>query len=311
MNSMNNWVSRILKVAAFGFIFVHAAQARQVRGTITDPSGAFIAGATVSVTSDGHPLATTQSDEQGRFTVAFDESKCANCRVTFTAPGFAAATEAIDLSGTASVSMAIRLSIEVANQTVAVEAKVLPWLQQLDLSEVRESAAMDVGGALTQVPGVNKLRKGGIDNDVVVRGFQNDDVNVSIDGARIYGACPGHMDPPVSHTDFSEVERVDVQEGAFDVTSSGSLGAKVSIVTKKPPLGLHITPSFAVGSYGFYNPSITASYGNNRLRILGGYSYRVAQPYTDGQGKSFLTVTNYNKLGYQQNSFEFNTGWMN
>lgn len=307
---MKCWVWRALRGAACVLVLLHYAEGKQVRGTVTDPSGAVVAGATVSVLSAGKQIAATTSDDQGRYTISFAEAKCMSCQLACSAPGFAATSENLNLTIAGPLTVSIKLAIEVFQESVGVESSVQPWLEQLDLSELRESAAMDVGQAMTQIPGVNKIRKGGIDNDLVIRGFQQNNINVAIDGARIYGACPGHMDPPISHTDFAEVERVDVQEGAFDVTSAGSLGAKVNVVMKKPPLGFHVVPSFAFGSFGFYNPSVTASFGKERFRLLTGYSYRVADPFNDGRGNSFLTVTNYNATAWKQHAFEFNTGWL-
>ena len=239
---MNIYMCRLFLVAVCAFLFLSSAQGKDVSGTVTDPSGAVVAGATVSITSGGRPLTSTLSDERGRFTLSLKDSDCHDCELICSASGFSTLSQPIDLSPTKPEAMMIRLDIAVPSETVSVESRAQPWVEQLDLSEVRESAAMDVGQALSEVPGITKLRKGGIDNDIVVRGLQHDNVNVSIDGARIYGACPGHMDPAVSHTDFSEVERVDVNEGAFDVTSSGSLGAKVNIVMRKPPVSRRLRP---------------------------------------------------------------------
>lgn len=110
-------------------------------------------------------------------------------------------------------------------------------------------------------------------------------------------------------TIFAEVERVDIDKGAFDVTSAGSLGATVEVVTKKSPLGLRLAPSMSFGSFGYYNPSATTSYGNDRFRFLAEYSYRVSDPYKDGSGKSFLDYTNFSMAAYGQHAFDINTGW--
>jgi iron complex outermembrane receptor protein len=198
----------------------------------------------------------------------------------------------------------------VAADNVRVEAKIEPFRDQLDVGAVRESAAKDLGEALTQVDGVYKIRRAGIANDLVVRGLQQNNLNVLIDGARIYGACPGHMDPAIHHVDFAEVERVDIALGPFDVTHSGSLGATVNVATKMPPLGFHLTPSMAFGSFGFYNPSGTASFGSERFRTLLGYSYRVSDPYDDGSGKSFLNYGNFSMAAQNQHAFTIHTGWL-
>ena len=105
--------------------------------------------------------------------------------------------------------------------------------------EIRESRARDVGEALARVSGITSLRKGAIANDVVLRGFQGKDVTLLIDGQRIDGACPGHMDPPTFHVDLAEVSRVEVSKGPFDVKNQGGLAGALNVVTQRPQRGWH------------------------------------------------------------------------
>jgi iron complex outermembrane receptor protein len=285
------------------------AEGQQVRGTVTDPSGAVVSGASVSLSSGGQEVASAKTDAGGKYVLQVSDHPCVGCRISCSAPGFTTATRPVSLQREQTLVLPIRLTIEVSPQSVNVEANSQPFRDQLDMGDVRESTAKDVGEALTQVDGVYKIRKAGIANDIVVRGFQQNNVNVLIDGARVYGACPGHMDPAVQHVDFAEVERVDIDKGAFNVASSGSLGATVNVVTKRPPPGFHVTPSVAFGSFGFYNPSTTASFGNQRLRTLLGYSYRTSGPYKDGSGKTFLNSANFASAAQNQQAFDIHTGW--
>ncbi len=305
--------NRSLRIAAVAVcllgIFV-CAQGQEIRGTVTDPSGAVISGATVRLLSGIQELTSTKTDTGGRYSLQIVERACAACQISFSAQGFTTITQQLNLQpGQRFLSLPVRLAIAVAPESVTVEPKSQPFRDQLDMGEVRESAAKDVGEALTQVDGVYKIRKAGIANDIVVRGFQQNNVNVLIDGARVYGACPGHMDPAIQHVDFAEVERVDIDKGAFDVSNAGSLGATVNVVTKTPPLGFHFTPNMSFGSFGFYNPSATASFGNDRFRTLAGYSYRTSDPYKDGSGKSFLNYANFSAAAQNQHSFDIHTGW--
>lgn len=181
----------------------------------------------------------------------------------------------------------------------------------LEMREIRESAAKDVGEALTRIDGISKLRKGAIASDVVLRGFQSGNINLLIDGVRIYGACPGHMDPAAFHVDFAEVDRIEVTKGGFDIANQGSLGGTVNVIRKRPASGLHVTPSFQAGSFGYFNPSIVGSAGNDRIEILGGYSYRQSQPLRDGSGASMTSYTNYKPSLQNDAAFQIQTGWTN
>jgi iron complex outermembrane receptor protein len=178
----------------------------------------------------------------------------------------------------------------------------------VDAREVRESGARDAGEALAALDGLAKIRKAGIANDVLVRGLGHDNINVLVDGARIQGACPSSMDPRAFHVDFAEVERVEVTKGAFDLRNQGSLGGTVNIVTKEAEAGLRITPNLTAGSFGFYNPSMTASYSNEKFWGIGGYSFRVSQPFRDGSGRPFTDLANYLSGMRSSDAFRIHTG---
>ncbi len=175
--------------------------------------------------------------------------------------------------------------------------------------EIRESAARNAGEALAVLDGLGKIRKGGMANDVLLRGLANDNINVLLDGARVNGACPNHMDPRAFRVDFSEIERVEVTKGAFDIASQGSLGGAINIVTKDPDAGLRFTPNLMAGSFGFYNPSLTASYSAENVWGLAGYSFRVSEPYRDGAGRAFTHYTNYRPGSATTDAFRIHTGW--
>ena len=179
----------------------------------------------------------------------------------------------------------------------------------VEAAEIRESPARDVGEALAATPGVWKLRKGGIANEVVVRGFQSANLNVLIDGQRIYGACPSHMDPATFHADFAEVDRIEVGKGPFDVKNEGGLGGTVNIVTRQPDAGWHATANLAAGSAGYLNPAATVSYGSGTVSALAGFSWRSSDAYTDGSGKRFTELTNYKPSEVDAAAFEVGTAW--
>jgi iron complex outermembrane receptor protein len=179
----------------------------------------------------------------------------------------------------------------------------------LEIREVRESSAKDAGEALANLDGVWKIRRGGIANDVVLRGFQQGNVSVLIDGQRIYGACPNHMDPSAYHVDFAEIASIEVTKGPFNVRDQGSLGGSVNIVQKKPLAGFHVTPNLGAGSFGFYNPSLVASVSRGRFYGLAGYSFRRSEPYVDGSGLRITSYANYTTAVGGRPGFDINTGW--
>ena len=204
---------------------------------------------------------------------------------------------------------------EVLLKEVEVKGKRETFRDSLEIREVRESFAKDVGEALTRIEGVHKIRKAGIANDVVIRAFQRHNINVLIDDTEVHAACPNRMDPPAFHVDFSEVERIDVVKGPFDIRHQGSLGGLVNIITKKPEQGFRLRLNVTVGSFDYRNFSPVISYRDERFYGLVGYSYRYSKPYKDGDGKRITEVyPPNNPSGYKPNkinskAFEINTYW--
>ncbi len=150
---------------------------------------------------------------------------------------------------------------------------------------LRETGAVDFGEALENFPGFWKIRKGAIANDIMLRGFQKNNLNVLIDGARINGACPNRMDPPSFYVDLGETDSVEVFKGPFDLRHQGSLGGLVNIRTGGVPKGgLHGSANATYGSYNRADVSGRISYGTDPLGFLVGGSFQYAEPYKDGDG---------------------------
>lgn len=289
-----------------------AQSATLLRGTVTDATGGVIQGAVVQLIIDGRTALETKTGNTGEFELAVpaDAGPKAQYQVLAAASGFAPVMRPVQLAQSGTQRLDFTLEVAPYRQALEIHASMPENQSLLDMSGVRESSAKDLGEALTSLDGVWKIRKAGIANDLVIRGFQQNNINLLVDGSRTYGACPNHMDPPAQHVDFAEVDHVEVSKGAFDVANQGSLGAVVNIVTKSPGLGFSLKPSMSLGSFGFYNPSITASYGNHVFRVLGGYSFRTSEPYRDGSGRRFTDYAPYSASGKQQQSFDVNTAWI-
>ena len=278
-----------------------------ITGAVVSQDGTGLPGSVVTVTpSDGTRALRVAAGERGVF------------RARSLAPGtYVLIAEATGFSPTtlppfrlaAGESKEVTLALAVSTVREAVTVVGDSPRDSVEAAEIRESPARDVGDALSGTPGVWKLRKGGIANEVVVRGFQSDNLNVLIDGQRISGACPSHMDPPSFHLDFAEVDRIEVGKGPFDVKNEGGLGGTVNIVTRQPDAGWHATANFAAGSAGYLNPAVSVSFGGATVSALAGFSWRSSDAYVDGSGKRFTELTNYKPEDVDAAAFKVGTAW--
>ncbi|MDP3119902.1 MAG: TonB-dependent receptor [Sulfuricurvum sp.] len=180
-------------------------------------------------------------------------------------------------------AIAALASEPVAIQKITVEASADNTADEM----VKFSRQSDLGEMLSNsLPEITLVRASAVGNDIILRGFKKDNINVTIDDAKVYGACPNRMDPPAMHVSSSQIASVEVQEGPFDVTQFGSLGGKINVVTKDPKKGVHGEISTTLGSYDYRKVGGTLEAGNDTVQALVGYSRETSGQYKDGDGKT-------------------------
>jgi iron complex outermembrane receptor protein len=163
-------------------------------------------------------------------------------------------------------------------------------VESTKLSDVsgEEVKSADLAEALTKkVPGISQVRRSGIANDIILRGQKKDNINVLIDGAKIYGACPNRMDPPTSHVLTNNIEGVEIIEGPYDVENFGTLSGSVEITSKQPSKAFGGEVNLNLGSWGYRKESVTVSGGSERVRALISVSQESSEQYEDGDGNDF------------------------
>jgi len=148
----------------------------------------------------------------------------------------------------------------------------------------------DLGEALVKnSPSVSLVRRSAISNDIIVRGQKKDNINVTIDGAKVCGACPNRMDPPISHILTNNVDYIDIKEGPFDMSEFGALSAGVNIYTKEPKKGFGGEIDLNIGSFGYKKGAITLYGGNDFIKVLLSASTEKGEQYEDGDGNTLST----------------------
>ncbi|MGC9293394.1 MAG: carboxypeptidase regulatory-like domain-containing protein [Acidobacteriaceae bacterium] len=279
----------------------------QIQGVLTDHTGAVVIGATVLVHSEttGRTWFAITGTNGDYMIVGLPAG---NYEVRVHQEGFAESVKSITVPVGGTINMPITLGLAAIVQQMSINSG--PVDASIDSQQIGESPARDLGEAMKDVPGVEMARKAGINNDVAVRGMLHSDLAKTIDGAHLYGACTSQMDPAVSHVDLSEVDHVDIVKGPFDVTTQGSLGGFVKVVTKTPDEnGLEVAANVLAGSYGYYNPSLTVQAGNKTLHFLAGYSFSTSEMYRDGNGIKVSTLASYRNGDENLQAFRTQSGW--
>jgi len=171
--------------------------------------------------------------------------------------------------------------------TLEVEAKAGAEVIKDVSGEDIKSA--DLAEALfKQSASVSLSRRSGVANDITVRGQRKDNINVTIDGAKVCGACPNRMDPPISHVLTNNVDFIEINEGPFNVEDFGVLSADVKVHTIKPKVGFEGEVNVGMGSYGYKKGAVALSGGTENVRFLLSASTETSDQYKDGNGDDFV-----------------------
>jgi iron complex outermembrane receptor protein len=181
---------------------------------------------------------------------------------------------------------------EVEMGTIEVEAKaeseVIKDVHGEDIKSADLAEAM-----FKQSPSVSIVRRSGIANDVIVRGQKKDNINVTIDGVKIFGACPNRMDPPISHVLTNNIDYIEINEGPYNVEDFGVLSADVKIHTIQPKDEFAGDINLGFGSWGYKKAALAASGAiTENIKFLLSASTETSGQYKDGDGNDFVGQIN-------------------
>ena len=191
------------------------------------------------------------------------------------------------------------ISLSLVTTAVILSANEVQNLETISIVETANSKIVkdvsneqiksaDLAEALSKnVPSISIVRRSGIANDIILRGQKKDNINIILDDAKIYGACPNRMDPATSHVLSNNIQSVKVIEGPYDVENFGTLSGLVKVETKEPTKDLHGEVNLGAGSYGYRKASATVSSGTDRFKLLVSTSTEQSDQYKDGNGNNF------------------------
>lgn len=176
-------------------------------------------------------------------------------------------------------------------KSITVEGRSLSSIIFADPRRTDMSPMMDGGSFLQSIPGVDAMRMGGHGLDPVIRGQQQEQLNIISDGAFVYGGCPNRMDPPAALTAIDTYDSVTVEKGFQSVSHGpGGSGGAVILERKAPALDdnkpYQVKTGAAVNSNGGgakANLDVAAKVGAGYARAIGTKSR--SGNYEDGNGK--------------------------
>ena len=149
------------------------------------------------------------------------------------------------------------------------------------------------------IDGVNMIRRGNFAQEPVIRGLNAGQINVTIDGMAIFGACTDKMDPVSSYIEPNNLQSIVVNYGANDMAFGTSIGGGFNFKIKQPKLAAKETWSGMAGlgyeTNGNAMQTLGAiNYSGERLGITVNGIFRQAENYRAGGGEK-ISFSQYQK----------------
>ncbi|MDR3348446.1 MAG: TonB-dependent copper receptor [Acidaminococcales bacterium] len=160
--------------------------------------------------------------------------------------------------------------------------------------------AADGGGYLKNIPGFSVARQGGSGGDPVLRGLGGTRLNVLLDGAFQFGACPNRMDPTTSYVFPETYSKITILKGPETVKYGGGNIAGTVLFERqterfdKP--GIRINSSLLIGGNGRNDELLDIAAGDveGYARIIRTRSD--SNDYKDGNGNKIHSYYTRNNL---------------
>lgn len=298
-------------ILALFFLIVGTAAAQtgksSVRGTISDPKGAVISGATVELsnTAIGVDLKTT-TDKDG--TYQFLEVRPATYELTVTANGFASYKQtglALPVETPVTNDVKVQLAgvstvvevVSTANLVNTTDATIGHAFNQNQISQL-PFEGRDPAGILSLQPGVvtvadrGKVDINGDSRGGAVNGARSDQTNITLDGIGDNDEVKGTAFQGALRATLDSLEEFRVTTTSAGADQGRSSGAQVSQVTKSGTNEFHGT------AYEYNRPTNTVAndYFNKHSQLLNGEPNRPPRLLRNTFGGSFGGPVLKNKL---------------
>ena len=236
-----------------GATFAQTVNQGSIEGTVTDPSGAVVPGATLTATNTATGISqATQSNAEGYY--RFIALPVGSYDLTINKAGFAAQTrKGVDVSVGAKISLDIKLGVSTAEQTVNVTEET-PLVETtrtqvsttVDATSVRD---LPVNGRnfldfVLLTPGVTRDVRGGDLSFAGQRGTLN---SLTVDGVddnnTFFGQTTGRTGSGRAPYQFSQdaVQEFQVNSNGYSAELGHAGGAIINVVTKSGTNNFHGT----------------------------------------------------------------------
>jgi len=183
------------------------------------------------------------------------------------------------------------------------EVLVRSELQQEDTLQnfFRANKSATTEDILARLQGVYLIRRGSFGQEPMIRGMTGGQINLTIDGMKMFGACTDKMDPVSIYVEPQNLKSIDVSAGSSGSRLGSTVGGTVDMKLAEPQISS--THLFGQAGTGFQsaaralNSYINLNYSNTKSAYYTSLNYRTANNYRSGGGE-IIQYSQYNKINF-------------
>ena len=164
----------------------------------------------------------------------------------------------------------------------------------------RSSKISSTEDMMSRMEGVNLIRRGAFGMEPTLRSYSAGQINMMVNGMRMYGACTDKMDPISSYIEPGNLSKLQVHQGAGSSAMGSTVGGSINFELKEASFHCHNKPQVNVYmQYSSVNHATNSGFNlninhNNIATRLSG-AYRKANDYQNGYNQT-VKYTAYEKF---------------
>lgn len=143
-----------------------------------------------------------------------------------------------------------------------------------------------------RLDGLSLIKRGAYALEPQVNGFSGGQLNLTIDGMRMFGACTDKMDPITSYIEPTNLKSINVKQGTGSCQTGCNIGGSVDFSLSEPTEGLgqhFLSVAFGHESISRGNNILfSMGLGKNKWNWLIDGVYRKNENYRDGNNREIL-----------------------
>ncbi len=185
-----------------------------------------------------------------------------------------------------------RILSEVVIQSVQTEGDTLQNFYRANQSANTEDI-------LSRMNGVYLIRRSAYGQEPAIRGMSGGQINVTIDGMRMFSACTDKMDPVTIYVEPQNLKSIDASLGTNGSSMGSTIGGSLNLRLAEPMINQRsITGRAGVGYQSVSNGVnyfTDANFSQQNSAYRASIIYRNSQNYKDGQGQT-VNFSQYEKM---------------